>query len=638
MVSAEVTVGNDAAERDLLLSMVEEFFDDLLILDDTGTVLYAMPNTAARVSGDVVGMRPSDWLSPISAETLLRAAQTALDSSAWLDASLRLKGGEGDDAVLEVAIAPFRRIQGRVLVVGRNLLVSLLEADEERREREKELACLYQVGQAIEEAATVEAFFEELPEILRRGFRYPSQTRVCIQYGDDAEFGDAAPAAVQVLDTDLIIGGVSAGVIRVWSRQDVAFLVEEHKMMAEVGRMTTKAIEKYRQGLDLEQSLRRLRTLLRAIPDRIVLLDTNYNVLISNDPEDADPRGHRCFRHYYKRPGPCNDCPVTEALESGKPAVRRWRSRRRQWEAKAFPVLREDGGIDGVVEYVKDVTQEARVQEQLVHADKMASLGQLTAGVAHEINNPTQFIRENIRIVREALTDLMPILKAHHAAHPDLRVARLPFPFFEEQVPLLAADIEVGATRIRDIVASLKQYARSDQGKLDEEVDLGQIVATSLRLTHNQLKNTVEVIQEIDPVLPSIRGNVQQIEQVLVNILINACQAIQGARRGPTGAVSAKGRIRITGSHDRARNQVRLVLADDGPGMRPDVVRRIFDPFFTTKQDAGGTGLGLSIVYGIIEKHGGDIDVESEPGQGTEFTITLPVIAKETHGEQYPPD
>ena len=631
-------MGKDAAERDLLLSMVEELFDDMLILDDAGTVLYAMPNTATRVSSDLVGMKPSDWLSPLSADALLRAVRTALDSSAWLDASLRLKDREGDDdATLEVAVAPFRRMRGRALVVGRNLLVSLLEADEERREREKELACLYQVGQAIEEAPTVEAFFEELPGILRRGFRYPSQTRVCIEYGD-LEFGEAAPAAVQVLETDLSITGGSAGLIRVWSRQDVAFLVEEHKMMAEVGRMTTKAIEKYRQGLDLEQTLRRLRTLLGAIPDRIVLVDTDYNVLISNDPEDADPRGHRCFRHYYKRQGPCNDCPVTEALETGKPAVRRWRSRRRQWEAKAFPVHREDGGIDGVVEYVKDVTQEQRVQEQLVHADKMASLGQLTAGVAHEINNPTQFIRENIRIVREALADLMPILKAHHAAHPDLRVARLPFPFFEEQIPLLAADIESGATRIRDIVASLKQYARSDEGKLDEEVDLGQVVATSLRLTHNQLKNTVEVVQEIDPVLPRIRGNVQQIEQVLVNILINACQAIQGARRGLPGGVGTKGCIRIVGARDTARNKVRLTLADDGPGMRPDVVRRIFDPFFTTKQDAGGTGLGLSIVYGIIEKHGGDIVVDSELGQGTEFTITLPAIAKESHGEQYPPD
>ena len=630
-------MGNDTTERDLLLSMVEELFDDLLILDESGTILYAMPRTAARIPVEVVGLQPGDWLSPISADTLLRAVRTALDSSTWLDASLRLKDLDGEDAVIEVAVAPFRRMGGRVLVLGRNLLVSLLEADEERREREKELACLYQVGQAIEEAPTVEAFFEEIPGILRRGFRYPSQTRAYIRYGEQ-EFGEEPPPAMQVLDTELIIGGESAGRIRVWSRQDVAFLVEEHKMMAEVGRMTSKAIEKYRQGLDLEQSLRRLRTLLRAIPDRIVLLDTNYTVLISNDPEGTNSRGHRCFRHYYRRQGPCTDCPVTKALGTGKPAVRRWRSRRRQWEAKAFPVLREDGGVDGVVEYVKDVTQERRVQEQLVHADKMASLGQLTAGVAHEINNPTQFIRENIRIVREALADLMPILKAHHASHPDLRVARLPFPFFEEQVPLLAADIESGATRIRDIVASLKQYARSDEGKLDEDVDLGQSVATSLRLTHNQLKNTVDVIQEIDPDLPHIRGNVQQIEQVLVNILINACQAIQGARAASAGATASKGHIRIQGAHDLGRNQVRLTLADDGPGMRPDVVRRIFDPFFTTKQGAGGTGLGLSIVYGIIEKHGGDIEVDSEPGQGTEFTITLPVIGKEPHGEHDPAD
>ncbi len=630
-------MGNDVAERDLLLSMVEELLDDLLILDDTGTILYAMPRTADRIRGEVVGLEPSDWLSPLSVDTLRRAVRTALDSSTWLDASLRLKDRDGDDGVLEVAVAPFRRVRGRVLVLGRNLLVSLLEADEERREREKELACLYQVGQAIEEAPTVEGFFEELPTILCHGFRYPDQTGVQILYGD-LEFGEAPPPATQVLDTRLIIAGEAAGRILIWSRQDVAFLMEEHKMMAEVGRMTSKAIEKYRQGLDLEQSLRRLRTLLRAIPDRIVLLDTNYNVLISNDPEDASPRGHRCFSHYYRRPGPCTDCPVTEALKTGAPAVRRWRSRRRQWEAKAFPVLRDDGAIDGVVEYVKDVTQEQRVQEQLVHADKMASLGQLTAGVAHEINNPTQFIRENIRIVREALADLMPILKAHHETHPDLRVARLPFPFFEEQVPLLAADIESGATRIRDIVASLKQYARSDEGKLDEDVDLGQTVATSLRLTHNQLKNTVEVVQEIDPALPHIRGNVQQIEQVLVNILINACQAIQGSRAGGPGAAASKGRIRIKGVCDVGRGRVRLTVADDGPGMRPDVVRRIFDPFFTTKQDAGGTGLGLSIVYGIIEKHGGDIEVDSEPGQGTEFTINLPIIGKEPHGEQHPAD
>jgi signal transduction histidine kinase len=255
-------------------------------------------------------------------------------------------------------------------------------------------------------------------------------------------------------------------------------------------------------------------------------------------------------------------------------------------------------------------------QQQLVQTEKQASLGQLVAGIAHEINNPIQFIYGNMAILSEAFSDVLPLLDEHSAVRPDLRIARLDYPFFRKQVPILLTDMANGAARIGAIVRDLKTFARRDEGTLDESVDLNEAVQASLRLLHNLVRH-LRVEEELDPALPKLRGNLTQIEQVVVNAVQNAAEAL--------GRDARDGVIRVRTRAEDGGRRVRLSVEDNGSGIPPEVRDRIFDPFFTTKQRTGGTGLGLAITYGIIQQHKGEIRVETEVGAGTAFHFLLPV-------------
>jgi len=255
-------------------------------------------------------------------------------------------------------------------------------------------------------------------------------------------------------------------------------------------------------------------------------------------------------------------------------------------------------------------------QQQLVQTEKQASLGQLVAGIAHEINNPVQFIYGNMAILAEAFSDVLPLLDEQSATRPDLRIARLDYPFFRKQVPILLGDMANGAARIGAIVRDLKTFARRDEGALDESVNLNEAVQASLRLLHD-VTRYVRIVEDLDPQLPRLRGNLTQLEQVVVNTVQNAAEAVGRDARG--------GVVRVRTRTEDGGRRVRLSVQDNGGGIPPEVRDRIFDPFFTTKQRSGGTGLGLSITYGIIQQHQGEIMVETEVGAGTVFHFVLPV-------------
>jgi signal transduction histidine kinase len=254
-------------------------------------------------------------------------------------------------------------------------------------------------------------------------------------------------------------------------------------------------------------------------------------------------------------------------------------------------------------------------QMQLVQTEKHASLGRLVAGIAHEINNPIQFIHGNMALLSEAFGDVLPLLDAEAGRRPDLKVARLEYPFFRKQLPLLLQDMSDGAERIGTIVRELRSFARNDEGRLDEAVDLARVVRASLRLLHNRLKH-YRVEEDLDPALPELRGNVAQLQQVVVNALQNAAQALPA---DGTGRIAVRARTLPDGAW------VALSVEDNGCGIPPEIQARIFDPFFTTRQAAGGSGLGLAIIEGILQQHRGRIEVDSQVGRGTVFRFLLPV-------------
>ena len=238
-----------------------------------------------------------------------------------------------------------------------------------------------------------------------------------------------------------------------------------------------------------------------------------------------------------------------------------------------------------------------RAQDNLIRSEKLASMGRLVAGIAHEINNP-------VNAVINSLGPLADAVKRIEAIEPGGSVAKLA----AEAAEILAV-VQRGAARTKSIVQALHGYARGDES-VERDVFLARSVEDTLGLLQHRLRH-VQVVKEVDPEA-RIRGFPGQVDQVLMNLLTNAAQAI-----GDRG-----GTIRISGLSREAR--VLLIVSDDGPGIPADVVPRIFDPFFTTKDVGEGSGLGLSIVHGIVERHGGQIDVDSKPGQGTTFTISFP--------------
>jgi len=252
-------------------------------------------------------------------------------------------------------------------------------------------------------------------------------------------------------------------------------------------------------------------------------------------------------------------------------------------------------------------------QQQLIHADKLTSLGILTSGVAHEINNPNALILLNLPLLKKAWLDSLPILQEEYRRQGDFKLGWLNFSRMRHEIPQMLEDMQQSAGRIKRIVEDLKDFARQDSATLDEQVDLSAVAETALRLVDNSLKKATDVLHiDLAPNLPCFRGNAQRIEQVIVNLLLNACQALQER--------SAAIWLRTA---DTAAGLL-LEVRDQGCGIEPAALAKLTDPFFTTRRETGGTGLGLSVSAAIVKEHGGRLEFTSTPGQGTWVQLILP--------------
>lgn len=256
-------------------------------------------------------------------------------------------------------------------------------------------------------------------------------------------------------------------------------------------------------------------------------------------------------------------------------------------------------------------------QTKLVHSAKMVSLGQLVAGVAHELNNPIGFIYSNMSHLRDYSSRLIGLVDVAEKEPGKLAAAKedAEFDFIVKDMPKLISSCEDGARRTRDIVLGLRNFSRLEEAKLTE-IDLRVCLETTLNLLQGEIKGRIEVHKAYEPI-PNIHCYASQINQVFMNILSNAVQAIDGPGQIWLTTMAVK--------DAKGNGRVQVSIQDSGKGMSPATLEKIFDPFFTTKGVGQGTGLGLSISYGIIHNHGGEIQVRSEPGVGTEFTIVLPI-------------
>ena len=261
-----------------------------------------------------------------------------------------------------------------------------------------------------------------------------------------------------------------------------------------------------------------------------------------------------------------------------------------------------------------------RLQAQMIHAEKMASLGLLAAGVAHELNNPAGFIYSNIDVLRLYVERLERCLFAYDRielpANDAARMARLKDEIEYGQVMrelgAVLSDCSLGAERIKDVVQNLRLFSRLDEADV-KEIDIHEGIEATVRLLAHYFKSGRIGLERDFGELPVVNCYAAQLNQVWMNLLMNAVQAIG----------DGDGRVRISTRYED--NIVRVVITDSGGGISHDHLKSIFDPFFTTKPVGEGTGLGLAIVHGIVRQHGGDITVETVAGEGTTFTVNLPI-------------
>jgi signal transduction histidine kinase len=258
-------------------------------------------------------------------------------------------------------------------------------------------------------------------------------------------------------------------------------------------------------------------------------------------------------------------------------------------------------------------------QQQLQQAQKMEALGTLVAGVAHEINNPINLIMYNLPLIQKIWSDFLPVLMEQKNIFPDQKFGGFTYEFLKDNLPQLIADMDMAANRVAKIVSDLKNFSKQSNVAEKSALQVNTAVKNALRLAQTTLrKSGVQIELELAKDLPLIQGNLQSIEQIILNIIINAIQAIN----------HENGIIRIRSGFHKRDGRILIAISDNGCGISAAVADKLFLPFVTDKQAEGGTGLGLSVTYGLVQAHGGDIYFETRKGRGTTFTISMPTLLK----------
>ncbi len=268
-----------------------------------------------------------------------------------------------------------------------------------------------------------------------------------------------------------------------------------------------------------------------------------------------------------------------------------------------------------ITEQVKYEEESRQLQAKLIHANRMTAVGTLASGLAHEINNPNNFIMTNTQVIRQVWEDAAVILDDYYRQEGDLNLGGLTFQEAKELVPkLLQATVE-GSRRIKFITDNLKEFSRPQDSQVFGKADINRIIEFSISMLSNQVKKYTDRFTFTPaPNIPLIHANFQQLEQVMVNLVQNALQALPDRQSA----------VHVSSAYDPDTDHIIVKVCDEGVGINKTILERIIEPFFTTKQDVGGMGLGLYISYSIVKAHHGSLEFESQPGSGTVAIVKIP--------------
>lgn len=370
-----------------------------------------------------------------------------------------------------------------------------------------------------------------------------------------------------------------------------------------------------------------------SIDNIVVILDKSLKIRQMNKAaernmvsENRDLELKSCVELFNCNETECLNCPARKTIIDHRAHSEEIENlyQGKTYHTTSSPIFDDAGKLQGIVFIAKDITEEKKLRQQaeyrlqqVIQTDKLKSLGEVVAGVAHEINNPNAYITTNLGILEESWRDLKPVVM--QAFEKDINLAHSKDYYLDiiEETPEIISSIKDGSRRIKNVVGNLKDFARINSAGQKSDININEVVEKGLKIIGANVRRLVKTINlDLAEDLPLIKGHFQKLEQVLINLVLNSSQAITD---------KAVGKIDITTRFIKRLKCIVVQVRDNGPGIDEELIPKLFDPFFTTRRDIGGSGLGLSISYEIIQEHNGIIGVHSKKGIGSKFALYLPV-------------
>lgn len=437
--------------------------------------------------------------------------------------------------------------------------------------------------------------------------RYMIKNKKCLILPEEAHAVGLKLGAIgdfgSIIYVPLIVKRRVIGILDIHSKTVGAYSTADVVFLTQLAEHLSTGLNNMRLFLEVRQRELEWEDTFKAITDPIVIINTDYQITRSNEKAKLDfglnaddiPK-LKCYQLIYRRTEPCYHCPLTN--QAGYADARKTyqlnHNNKEVYDQYVYPMFKKNQRLSGVFEVYKNVTRQISWQNQLMQAEKLAAIGTLAAGVAHELNSPLTAILGNAQLL---MRELPPDRESH----------------------ILMEDIKKCGVRCKNIIQNLLTYGRRQYCD-DKLISINEIISGAVELVGNQIRNEqIELSCQLEDDLPMITGTGQQLEQVLVNLLINAKDALADNKENKKITISS-GLIR------RDPEDFLVIKVDDnGCGMDNAQIAEIFTPFYTTKEEGKGTGLGLMVSMGIVQNHGGTIECFSTTGKGSQFTVLLPI-------------
>jgi signal transduction histidine kinase len=411
------------------------------------------------------------------------------------------------------------------------------------------------------------------------------------------------------------------------SRKNLEKKVAErtHELAGANQKLRAEISERKHAEYKLQQNMIMLQAIFDGISDNLIVINKDMGIKLINKAagkyygiqSSQDAIGKRCYQ-MAGRPGLCGDCTIPTAILEKKTVSfeRKGLMNPSQLEqVVVYPLVEKEFNTEDAIIRISDITEKKLFDDRIRQSEKMASIGILVSAIAHEINNPNNFISFNIPILKEYLAELIPIIDEFVGDDHRREFFQMPYDEFRKDLFKILDNIGHGSERISAFVANLKEFSYSDKNRIDKWLDLSAVIQKAIVLCKNKVRNNVKTLSvEIPQNLPPLLSDPYALQQILINLLINAAQA----------ANKEDSWIKLSVSKGQTRSDhIIIEVSDNGCGMDEKTKQHLFDPFFTTKLIGEGTGLGLYVCYTLISELGGRIDVDSQPGQGSTFKVML---------------